>query len=226
MKEILEYLTALEANNNAAWYHAHKAERLAACARFEELVGMLIGAIGTVDESITCNVPKELTFKLNRDTRFSHDKSPYNPCMRAHIGARGKLPVPVGYYIAIRPGDRTFLGGGLFADMFKDATAMIRDYVAVHGDELNAVVAEKNFAGRFKVAGSALQKVPNGYDPASPYAEWLKFKSMYIEYPLADEALLQPGFVATATEIFLAMKPFNDFLNRALQGFEMPARPQ
>ena len=226
MNKILDYLTGLEANNNAEWYHAHKAERLEACAEFEELIGALISEIGQIDKSIIYNVPKELTFKLNRDTRFGNDKSPYNPCMRAHIAAHGKLPIPVGYFIAIRPGGRSFLGGGLFADMFKDATSMIRDYVAAHGDELNKIVADENFAKRFVVMGSALKKVPNGYDPASPYAEWLKFKCMYVEYPLADEMLVEPDFIKTATEVFLAMKPFNDFLNRALKDFEMPARPR
>ena len=34
----------------------------------------------------------------------------------------------------IKPGNQSFLGGGLFADMFKDATAMVRDYIAQNGE--------------------------------------------------------------------------------------------
>ena len=102
---------------------------------FEELIQTLILEIGKFDGSILHNNPKDLTFKLVRDTRFSHDKSPYNPAFRAHISSRGKLPVPVGYYLMIKPGNQSFLGGGLFADMFKGATAMVRDYIAQNGGQ-------------------------------------------------------------------------------------------
>ena len=117
---ILDYLTDLSNHNEREWYHAHKAEYKEANAEFEALVQELIFRIGEFDSSILNNQPKDLTFKLVRDTRFSNDKSPYNPAFRAHIASKGKLPVPVGYYLMVKPGGQSFLGGGLFADMFKD----------------------------------------------------------------------------------------------------------
>ena len=107
---ILNYLTELSENNNREWYHLHKAQYKEAEAEFEELLQRLILEIGKTDNRILHNVPKELIFKLVRDTRFSHDKSPYNPAFRAHIAAQGKLPVPVGYYLMIKPGNNSFLG--------------------------------------------------------------------------------------------------------------------
>ncbi len=98
-KIMLDYLSALAENNNREWYHAHKNENKEATLQFERLIQELICGVGAFDESVLHNVPKELTFKLVRDTRFSHDKSPYNPSFRAHISSRGKLPIPVGYYI-------------------------------------------------------------------------------------------------------------------------------
>ena len=86
---ILQYLSELSANNNREWYHEHKKENKAAVEQFEKLVQELIDGIGTFDESVLHNIPKELTFKLVRDTRFSHDKSPYNPSFRAHISSKG-----------------------------------------------------------------------------------------------------------------------------------------
>ena len=129
---ILNYLMELERNNNREFYHAHKKEYQAAKTEFEALVQELIFRIGKTDGSVLGCVPGELTFRLTRDTRFSHDKSPYNPAFRAHISGGGKLPVPVGYYLMIKPGGQSFLGGGLFADMFKEATAMVRDYIVAH----------------------------------------------------------------------------------------------
>lgn len=225
MEEVLKYLAELELNNNREWFAASKTAREEATARFEKFVQTLVFKIGEKDESVAHNVAKDLTFKMVRDTRFSRDKSPYNPSMRAHIAAKGKLPIPVGYFVMIRPNGRSFLGGGLFADMFQNATAMIRNYILSHGDELNGIVESCEFKRFFTVKGSALKNVPRGYDSGSPYAEWLKYKCLYLEYFVRDDEILKPDFADRATEIFLAMKPFNDFLNRALVNFEMPSRP-
>ena len=225
LSTILQYLTDLSENNDREWYHAHKPEYRAANEEFEALIQALIFRIGDFDPSVLHNAPQSLTFKLNRDTRFSHDKSPYNPAFRTHISSMGKLPVPVGYYLMIKPGDKSFLGGGLFADMFKDATAMVRDYISEHGGEWEAIITAPSFQECFTVSGTALKNVPAGYEKEHPQAAYLKYKSWYLEYPLQDEALADSeGFLSHAVDIFRRMKPFNDYLNRALVDFKMPER--
>ena len=222
---ILGYLTELSANNNREWYHAHKAEYPAATGPLEELIQALMLRIGEFDGSILGYAPRELTFKLVRDTRFSHDKSPYNPAFRAHISSMGKLPVPVGYYLMIKPGGQSFLGGGLFADMFKDATRMVRDYISEHGGQWEQIITAPSFQEHFTVGGSALKNVPAGYEKDHPQAEYLKYKSWYLEYPIRDEELADGElFLSKAADIFHQMKPFNDYLNKALAGFKMPER--
>lgn len=221
---IIEYLSALSENNNREWYHANKEDYKKANAEFEELLQALILKVGEFDGSILHNNPKDLTFKLARDTRFSHDKSPYNPAFRAHISSKGKLPVPVGYYLMIKPGNQSFLGGGLFADMFTNATAMVRDYIAAHSDEWKDILNDSEFKKYFTVKGTALKNVPAGYDKDHPQAEYLKNKSWYLEYFVTDEEVLGADFVQKSAAVFRAMKPFNDFLNCALKGFKMPTR--
>lgn len=222
---ILQYLTDLSENNDREWYHAHKPENRAANAEFESLIQELIFKIGEFDSSVIHNEPKKLTFKLVRDTRFSRDKSPYNPAFRAHIASMGKMPVPVGYYLMIKPGNQSFLGGGLFADMFKDATGRIRDYIVQNGEEWNRIIHTPEFQKHFTVKGTALKNVPAGYDKEHPQAEFLKYKSWYLEYPLRDEELNDAeAFLTKAADIYRVMKPFNDYLNKALDGFQMPVR--
>lgn len=222
---ILNYLWELSKNNNREWYHEHKEDYKEANARFEELVQAFILEIGKFDSSILHNNPKDLTFKLVRDTRFSHDKSPYNPAFRAHISSGGKLPVPVGYYIMLKPGGQSFLGGGLFADIFKDATVMVRDYITKNSEEWDRIIHEPEFRKFFTVQGTALKNVPSGYDKEHPQAEYLKMKSWYLEYPITDEELQDGDKLFTkAVKVFETMKPFNDYLNQALAGFKMPER--
>ncbi len=222
---IISYLSELSRNNNREWYHSHKEEYKEACAAFEALLQELILEIGKTDSSILHNEPKDLTFKIVRDTRFSHDKSPYHPAFRAHIGAKGKLPVPVGYYLMIKPQNQSFLGGGLFADMFRDATAMVRDYIAEHPGEWDEIIHNEEFMRYFTVKGNSLKNVPKGYDKEHSQAEFLKYKSWYLEYAVEDNAILSPEtFLQQAAQVYTAMKPFNDYLNRALSEFQMPVR--
>ena len=222
---IIDYLSSLSANNNREWYHANKETYKKANAEFESFLQALILEIGKFDSSVLHNSPKDLTFRMVRDTRFSHDKSPYNPAFRAHIASKGKLPVPVGYYLMIKPGNQSFLGGGLFADMFKDATRMVRDSIAQNGMEWERIIRRPDFEKHFTVKGTALKNVPAGYEKEHPQASYLKFKSWYLEYPLKDEEVENAElFLAKAAELFRIMKPFNDYLNKALAGFRMPER--
>lgn len=224
MNAVLTYLSDLEANNKREWFHANKEQYQTANREFEALIAELMLELRKTDKNIPLVEPKELTFKLMRDTRFSHDKSPYNPAFRAHIAPKGKLPVPVGYYLMIRPGGRSFLGGGLFADMFRDATVMVRDYIAAHGGEWEKIITAPAFRKHFTVRGTTLKKVPQGYDPDHPQAEYLKHKSWYLEYPVTDEQFMEPDFVGYCADIFIKMQDFNGFLNKALADFQMPVR--
>ena len=222
---ILDYLADLSVNNDWEWYHANKQRLQEANAEFERLIGQLIVAISDFDDSVAHNVPKDLTFKMVRDTRFSHDKSPYNPKFRAHISSAGKLPIPVGYFISLAPGNKTFLGCGLFASMFKDATAMVRNYISANGREFDAIISDKVFAENFIVKGEALKNVPKGFDPDHLQAEYLKYKSWYLEHFVSDKLVADAtDFVRHAALIFRLMKPFNDYLNAALREFKMPVR--
>lgn len=94
---------------------------------------------------------------------------------------------------------------------------MIRNYIVEHGDEWQKIITDTLFTKYFSVKGEALKNVPRGYDNEHPQSEYLKNKSWYLEYSVTDEQMLDKEFISFATEIFVAMQPFNDFLNRALE---------
>ena len=102
---------------------------------------------------------------------------------------------------------------------------MVRDYIVKHPDEWEQIIHADTFTKYFTVQGTALKKVPAGYDKDHPQAEYLKYKSWYLEYPVKDQDLSDIGtFLPKMVEIFEAMKPFNDYLIRALADFRMPTR--
>ena len=161
--------------------------------------------------------------RLNRDTRFSHNKLPYNPSFRAHISKNGKLPIPVGYFINIRP-KNSFLGGGVFASMFTDATNCIREYIVKNEKQFVKIIETKEFNNNFVILGEKLKNVPKEYDKEHRLSEYLKHKSWYLDYKINDKVFFDNSFIKTSLELFKYMKPFNDFLNKALKDFKFPER--
>lgn len=102
---------------------------------------------------------------------------------------------------------------------------MVRDYISEHGGEWEAVITAPAFQEYFTVQGTALKNVPAGYEKDHPQAGYLKYKSWYLEYPVQDEDFADSEqFLSRAADIFRRMKPFNDYLNHALAGFQMPKR--
>lgn len=222
--DIITYLTALQKNNEKTWFHDHKKEYQEAQTQFLDLVERLQWEIAKFDEDVVGYEPSSLSFKLQRDTRFSNNKMPYLPAFRAHIGPKGKLPIPVGYYLMITP-QGCFLGGGLFASCFSDATKLIRDAIVEREDEFARLLEDKTFQSYMTLQGESLQKAPKGYPQDHPHATYLKYKSWFLELPFEDTMLEDlDAFVLYATQRFQAMKPMHDFLNQALKDFTFPQR--
>lgn len=223
---MLPFLTELRDNNTLDWMHAHKDRYQQALQQFTEVLERLIALLGEDEPALLLLDAKRLISRLNRDTRFSHDKSPYTAAFRGHISTAGKLPIPGGYYLHLAPGG-SFLGGGVPAAPFADAVSMVRDYICAHGSEWDEITGAPAFQSHFTMVGEKLKNVPRGYDPAFPQAEALKYKSWIIECPIADEALADPeAFCRSAAKIFRLMRPFNAYLNTALRDFQMPQRPK
>ena len=103
-KRILKYLRQIAAHNNRAWYLEHKAEYDAIRADFEQGIAQALERIITFDPEVAHLQVKDCTYRFNRDTRFSPDKSPYKNHLGAYICAKGKKALRGGYYLHLEPG--------------------------------------------------------------------------------------------------------------------------
>ncbi len=102
---------------------------------------------------------------------------------------------------------------------------MVREYIAARPEEWNEIISATEFQKYFTVKGTALKNVPAGFDKEHPQARYLKYKSWYLEYHVADgDVCGGEGFLHKSLEVFKAMKPFNDYLNCAWKDFTMPTR--
>ena len=161
-------------------------------------------------------------YRIPRDMRIPNQPTPYNPSFRAHIGPKGKQPFPIGYYICIAPGGKSFLGAGISVDSVRELTGLLREHIAWHGDELKVILDEPDFRRNFVLKGTALKNPPREYDPLHPHADLLRYKCMYAEGALSERTLRAKRFPQRAGELFHMVKPFADFLNEAVGNYVLP----
>ena len=77
LHDLTQFLAALSDNNNRPWFVMNKPRYDILRAEFLDVVTELIAELARFDPLVMhCN-PKKALFRINRDMRFSHDKTPY-----------------------------------------------------------------------------------------------------------------------------------------------------
>ena len=216
-KNSLQFLKELKSNNNRDWFMANKPRYEDARKEFEVFIDALIEQISIFDPSIGHHTGKDCIFRIYRDVRFSKDKSPYKTHMGAHITSAAKkseIHSRAGYYVHIGPGE-SMLAGGAYLPQGPWIKA-IRQEISYHADELRGIINGKKFKEYFgEIEGEKLKKAPKGFEPDHPEIELLKYKSFLASSKVSDAKVTSKDFLAHSADVFKALFPFDQFLNRA-----------
>lgn len=216
MQLILHFLSELEQNNHKDWMDAHRDWYLQAKEEFLSLVSQIHAEMTMVDPGLVGLAPKNCIFRINRDIRFSKDKSPYKNNFGVYMAEGGKKSPNAGYYLHIQPGNESFIGGGMYQPE-RDMLAKVRQEIDYNSAELKKVVDAPAFKKYYSsIQGDKLKKAPKGYPLDHPNIELLKLKDFVVIHKLSDEALQQPSFKEQAVAMFSAMEPFVRYLNVAI----------
>jgi uncharacterized protein (TIGR02453 family) len=214
LRPVLAFLTQIEANNNKPWLEANQSSYQLAKQEFEQFVQQVIAELRPVVE-LGDLTAKSCIFRLHRDVRFAKDKSPYQTHMSAAIGRNGKkssLP----YYLQLAPNGQSFLGGGLYMPSSAQLI-QLREAIADDARDLKAIAKAKAFRHYFgELRGDRLKVAPQGYAKDHPEIELLRHKQLLTLHPLADDRVTAADFVPHVVQVFTAMKPFLDYLQRTI----------
>jgi len=214
----LKFLKDLKKNNNKPWFDAHRPAYESAKKDFEQFVQLIIDRQGKKDASIKDLTAKECMFRINRDVRFSKDKSPYKTNFGAHIVRGGKKSPMAGYYFHCEPG-QAFAGGGLWMPMPPELKK-VRQEIDYCFDEFKKIVGAKKFKTIYgdidRSDEYTLSRLPKDFEKGNPAEEYLKMKSYVAMQPIADKDLTGAGLVKKVTEAFEALQPMLNFINRAM----------
>jgi uncharacterized protein (TIGR02453 family) len=219
--QTIQFLEDLKANNNKPWFDANRKTYETAKQNFGEVVEQLIKGIGKFDKGIEeSNLQvKDCIFRINRDVRFSKDKSPYKTNFGAWFNGGGKKAHGAGYYFHI-DAHECFYAGGVWMPENNDLKK-IRDEVDYNYEEVKGIIDAEGFRKHFPNGldrEAATTRPPKGYDESNPAIELLKLKSFTVSNSFKASESLKKDFTSTILAGFEAMHPFVEFLNRAIKG--------
>jgi uncharacterized protein (TIGR02453 family) len=209
----LDFLTKLSKNNNKTWFDAQRADYEAARGAFEEFITFVIDELRTSDrlQGLTA---KDCVFRINRDIRFSKDKTPYKTNLAATIAPGGRKSTRLGYHISIGPNNQTYIAGGLYMPEPAQLNAF-RKAVARDAAPLKKIVAARDFVKTFgQREGERLKTAPKGYEADHPEIDLLRLKQITVIHRGPDQVIASRGFPKHVVEVCRAMKPFLDYLNK------------
>jgi uncharacterized protein (TIGR02453 family) len=216
MHPILTFLRQLEQNNNREWFNAHKSDYQEARNLFEQIIGQVILKLGQVDPRIQGMKAPDTIFRIYRDTRFAADKTPYKNNFGAHLSRGGKNSGEPGYYFHIQPGE-SFLSGGIYMPS-NDKLKAIRKEIYLFPEDFTALIEAPEFVKHFTFfQDDKLKRPPLGFPADFPLIDYLKHKHYCPWIPMPDDWLDDPEISDRIVEAYSRMKPFNDFIYRALE---------
>jgi uncharacterized protein (TIGR02453 family) len=211
----LKFLDDLGQNNNKAWFDSHRSSYIYARDTFAGFIDGLIDEFRESDHLMYLSA-RECVMRINRDIRFTKDKSPYNTSLSAMIAPGGRKSAWQGYYISIGPGGRSLVAGGLYSPT-PEQLGRFRRSVGQDASELKEITRARAFVEQFgKIEGQRLKTAPQGYDRAHPEIDLLQLKQVTAVRSFSDSAVLALEFPDQALRACRAMKPFLTYLNAVL----------
>jgi uncharacterized protein (TIGR02453 family) len=219
----LAFLRALARNNDRAWFHARKDD-------FEANVrGPMLAVVQRLAEDFATLAPEMVAdpkvslFRQWRDTRFSENKAPLKTNIAAVFPNRvlGRMR-GAGLYFEVAP-KWVWIGGGIYAADTPQLQA-VREHVAAHHRQLDAIVKSAGFKKLGGLKGDELARVPRGFDKDHPAAAYLRRRQFLGYRDEKPEFATRPDFYRQLVATFNVLLPLCRFLNEPLLAMRRPDR--
>ncbi len=216
LDNVHQFLSKLCVNNNREWFEANKSWYKEAKSQMEEFSEALIARISQWDSSVTGIAGKDTVFRIYRDSRFSHDKTPYKNNIGCFIVPGGKSSSKAGYYVHIEP-DNCFVGGGIYmppaAELLK-----IRTSIYHFPQEFSKIIGQEDFKRDYRLMEDGkLKTAPKGFPKDFEHIDYLRYKHYAVGLKITDEQAVADDFLDYASEKCRIMVPFNSYINFILQ---------
>ncbi len=183
----LDFFLAIRYNNNPTFFHENHAWYVeAARDPMRELAAALSPAIDQLDPELECR-PEKIVSRLNRDIRFTKDKSPYRDHLWLDFHRNGeRRHISLCVYFEITP-EYADYGIGIY-DEYRPFTNGLR-YCLEHDEEnfLNAWLPVKD---EFRLGGARFKRLSIPEQLHEESKLWYPAKGFFLSKDVTDYPLL------------------------------------
>ncbi len=209
-KTAFDFLLKLKKNNTREWMQEHKQEYLKNEKAFKEFYAAVEKGLNTTDEIANVKI-----FRINRDIRFSNDKTPYNVHRSASFSRAGAQRRG-GYYLRLEPGN-SFMAGGFFepnpADLLR-----IRKEFEMDASEIREIINQKDFKKAFSNFNQeyAVKTAPKGFNKEDENIDLIKLKNFFVRHRFTDAEVFADDFKENLLYHYQLLRPFFNYMSDVL----------
>jgi uncharacterized protein (TIGR02453 family) len=216
-----EFLSGLKANNTKEWFKDHRADYEDAKANLIEVAAKLTAEVARFDDAIrqTAFDPATAVTRMNRDMRFTKDKTPYKTDFFVMVRTSPHFQRIAGYSIHIEPGG-SYASAGIFRTE-RGPLSKIRDRISGRFAEWKAIVESPEVRRVFPdgfIAPNVLKNGPKGYDKDDPAIEYLKLEGFSLNHRMTDVEMCADGALTEWVSAHRTASPLVEFINKAVVG--------
>ena len=211
MHEVLAFLRQLAVNNDRTWFKARKPQFDALRGPWEQDMERLIALVADFDPQARGLAVKESVYRIYRDTRFSHDKSPYKTYFSGVIGRGGRHTVQSCYYVHFGVNEMMLCGGIWWPE--KPILEQLRRLIDAEPEEFVAIVENPALMSQYQWMSRSLKSVPKEFPADHPMARYLKMKEYLLVKYITEDYFDCDDWVERVATDLQPLKPMNDFLN-------------
>jgi uncharacterized protein (TIGR02453 family) len=215
-EEYLDFFKELAQFNKKEWFDENrKRYEKSVKIPFKKFVTELIQEIQKIDPEVEIEA-KDAVFRINRDIRFSKDKTPYKIQMSAILSPGGKKNKEVpGLYIEASPENFKIYGG--VHQLGKDNLSELRNYIATRNKEFETLISNPNFKSTFgEILGEKSKRIPTELKEVAAKHPLIFNKAFYFVNSLPAETILRSDLIPFIVEQYKIALPFNQFVRKAI----------
>lgn len=213
--DFIQFLRELPANNNRDWFLENK-KRYEKSVKipFEKFIGVFIDQLKKEDSRLKGITAKECIFRINRDVRFSKDKSPYKIHVSALISPTGRKSVHrFGIYIELSAEHVRLYSGAYMPN--SEFIQKIREKIYENPERLEKLVADKKFKENFgEIRGEQNKRINKPFSEIADKHPLILNKSFYYFKQYDPEIILEKDFVKQLIKDFKIIQPLNQFFEQ------------
>lgn len=208
--DIFLFLSELKENNHKDWMQEQKKRYQANEKLLKSFYSDIVSRLNETDE-----IEKTKVFRINRDIRFSKDKTPYNVHRSASFSRAGAHRRG-GYYLRIEPGNCA-IAGGFFSPEPKDLLRIRKEF-EMDDQPMRDILADSEFKKAFGGLNQEYQvkTAPKGFSKEHEAIDLIRNKAFFVVHKVSDVQVCSPDFLNTVIYHYELLRPFFDYMSEVL----------